>query len=205
VLDGFEREVFGVAVAGLAANSSSIRARMEQRLSCEGYLNYLFARSFSHHEAICVRETPYIDLGADESCSNLGPKAALDLMVMTPDKRRTLLIEAKLVHDCTINAYRDRESYNGGSVYGDIGKMGNLPVGKGRRRLVMVMMVSLSGLEGPEAWLRWLRNVNRNLPDDFWQPLEGKATPLFPVGESGWFHIYLHRLADAEGGGPQAS
>jgi hypothetical protein len=197
MLDRFEREAFEVAVAGLKARSPSIRKRMEERPSCEGYLNHLFARAFSDHDTICVRETPYMDLEDGENAPTLGPKAALDLMLLAPNKSRTVLIEAKLVHDHTIDGYRDRAERNGDSIYGDIRKIGRIPAGRGRSRLVMVMMVSLSGAQEPEAWHGWLRRGTRqDLADDFWMPLGGSARPLFSMGESGWFHIYLHRAAD---------
>jgi hypothetical protein len=187
-LDTFERGVLGRAAEYLAQFAADIATRMHSRYSCESYLTYLFAKAFDDHPLICTRETPYADLGVNK-CDL---RVALDLRVLTPDKTRSLLIEAKQVHDCTIDSYRDRPPEYGDSIAFDIGKLSKIPALPGRTRLAMVLMTSLAPDETSPGWLAWLKRA-RSL-DLVWERISPGDGPLFPMPDGGWFDIYVHKV-----------
>ena len=188
MLDDFERGVLRKAADHLARCAAKIADQLGTRFSCESYLTHLFAEAFDQDQLICTRETPYADVNA--AAPNIG--TALDLQVLTPDKGRSVLIEAKQVHDRTQDSYRARPPEHGDSIAFDISKMSKIPDRPGRTRLVMVLMTSLAGVEKPADWLNWLKSAKPL--DVLWERIESGGGPLFPIAGNGWFDIYVHKL-----------
>jgi hypothetical protein len=135
-----------------------------------------------------VREVPYVDLGSDTPT-----KAGLDLMVISPDKTRSTLIEAKLVHEGTRNFYRARAPKNGSSIAGDASKLLLLPPKPGRSRLLMVVMVSLSGAGSPAEWTEWLMDASP-LRALGWFRIDLGVGPLFRISDKGWLDILIYKV-----------
>jgi len=192
-LDAHERRVLAIGAAGFKRNAAVIAERMAQALSCEHLLCYSFARGFATDQLICVRETPYPDLGGDLAQLEVSRPEALDLYVLTPDKRRETLIEVKQVHDWTGNAWRDRTAH-GGSIAQDIAKLSRLPSAPGRSRLMMVVFTTLDAEQDLSDWRTWLEK-SRSMPDVSWQRLDDGPGPLFRL-QDGWLDILVHKLDD---------
>lgn len=189
-LDPLEHTVLMTAARHLQASAGVIRRRMAQRMSCEHLLNHLFAQAFKDHHLICVREAPYPDFGVGDPSTDR--PQTLDLLVITPDKRREILIEAKQVHDGTGDAWRDRLAH-GGSIAADITKLRDIPAAPGRTRLALCYFTTPN--EGWEAagWKRWLER-SPSMQGLVWERLDGGAGPLFPLGNDGWMDILAHKL-----------
>ncbi|CCG42129.1 hypothetical protein PHAMO_340002 [Magnetospirillum molischianum DSM 120] len=166
---------------------------MAQKLSCEALLCHAFARGFDGNELICVRETPYPDFTGDLAQLDVARPESLDLYVLTPDKRREVLIEVKQVHDRTGNAWRDRTS-NGGSIPQDIAKLSRIPSAPGRTRLMMVVFTTPEAGWELSDWRDWL-DKSPSMPEVSWERLDDGPGPLFKLN-GGWLDIVVHKLRD---------
>jgi hypothetical protein len=187
-LNEFENEVFATASAFLASNADKVGSQLRVSLSCEPFFNHLFAKAFDHHHFICAREVPYVDLG-----NTTGKKSGLDIMVVAPDKQRSVLIETKLVHDHTGDTYRARAPEHGSSIAGDIEKLRSVPPMPGRTKLVMVVLASISDSDTPSNWQNWLAGA-LPLREVKWLRANTGDGPLFKLPLGGWVDVLIHRI-----------